>query len=417
MVCAIDATYAYFPYALSGGDKMEKVVAYEKAKKLIAESTPTLSHEVVTLEKALNRVTAEEVHSPTDIPETATSAMDGYALRVQDIQKVPARLKIVAEVLAGEKKRISLSPGESCYVATGAALPDNADTVIKVEDAKVEGDWLVVDRKPEKGQFVNPQGSELQKGKVVVPKGEKIDFRIAGLLARVGAYQVKVFLKPKIAVIATGKEIKEPFEEGGIKNTNAYILKGLLKEYADISYMGIIDDSLPSIKEAIKEASKHHHIVITTGGVSVGKADFVKKALSELGWQIRFEFTNIKPGRPLTFATLSDTLFFGLPGYPSAMLVNALEFLMPAVRKLQGFSRVDNSYIEVIAAENFKSRKGKVYFVRANFEFRDGKVFAYSAGSQLTSNYFTSAVCQGFVIIPEEKESLAKGEVAKALML
>ncbi len=396
---------------------MGKSLVYQEAKKLITEVTPTLSYEIVNLNEALNRVLAEDIFSPIDIPEVATSAMDGYAIRSEDLRKVPQKLKIVGEILAGEKPNFSLNQGESCYVATGAALPKNADTIIKIEDAKVEENQLVIEKKPEKGQFVNLKGSELLKGKLVVSKGEKIDFRILGLLARIGVYQIKVFLKPKVAIIVTGKEIKEPFEESGIKNTNIYILKGLLKEYADVSYMGIVDDDISSIQDVVKEAAEHHHVVITTGGVSVGKADYVKKALLSLKAEIKFEFTNIKPGRPLTFATLSNTLFFGLPGYPSAMLVNALEFLMPAIKKLQGFKKIDNNYIEVIAAEEFKSRKGKVYFIRANFEFREGKIFAYSAGSQLTSNYLTSAVCQGFVIIPEEKEKLLEGEIAKAFIL
>ena len=399
---------------------MEKVVKREEAKKTIIDSVIPLSTEILTLETALGRVIAEDIVANEDIPTFPTSAMDGYAVKSEYVVSTPLKLEIKGEIFAGKKTEKILSKNEAFYVATGAFLPEGADAVIKVEDALIEDGFLIVKEKPKKWQFVNPEGSEVKRGEKVISKGKKIDYRILGLLARLGMYQLRVFRKPRVGVIVTGDEIYEPFEKAdfGIKNANLYILKGLLeREGAEVHYVGKVKDEPAKIREAISTAFEDYDVVITTGGVSVGKADFVKKALLATGADIKFTGTNIKPGRPLTFAVFEDRLFFGLPGYPSAMLVNAIEFLIPAIRKLQGIKDFENKYIEAIAAEDFKSRKGKVYFIRVNLRYERGTIYAYSAGSQLTSNYLTSALCDALLIIPEEKEIMQKGEVANILVL
>ncbi len=394
---------------------MEKMKKYEAAKRIILENVKPLGEEVVTLEDANNRVISEDIYAPFDIPLRNVSAMDGYALRHSDIDNLPCRLEISGEIFP-KGEIFKLEKKKAAYVATGAFLPEGADTVIKVEDALIDNGFLVVKDVPDFGQFVNRKASEVKMGEKLISEGERLNYRLLGLLARFGIYQVRVYSKPKIAIISTGNEIVEPFErDEGEKNANLYILKSLLKEEgADVHYLGIVGDDLKAITRIIENCAGEYHIIVTTGGVSAGKKDYIKRALSELRSTVFFTSTNVKPGRPLTFALVKGSLLFGLPGYPSAMLVNAIEFLLPAVRRFQGMKQPDNNYLEVIAAEDFRSRRGKVYFIRVKFKNKDGSIYAYNAGRQLTSNYITTALCDGFIIIPEDKDVLREGERAKA---
>ncbi len=388
----------------------------KEAKQIIAELAHPIGTEIVTLERAYDRIIAQDIVAPSDIPAGSTSAMDGYAFRTEDIGDLPCRLRIAGEVLAKDAPP-ELAPKETFYVATGAQIPRGADTVIKIEDAKIEEQYLIVYKLPEKGQFINPKGSEIKKGDRVIKEGTRLNHRLVGLLAHLGIYKIKVYKRPSVGIIVTGDEIAEPFEKGTTKNTNLYILMGLLRrEGAEVHYADRVKDAPNNIKNSIAEAVKHYNIVVTTGGVSVGKSDYVRNALKDLQADIHITETTVKPGRPLVFATLENTLLFGLPGYPSAMLVNALEFLLPALRKMQGKANWDNTYHRAVAAEDFKSRKGKAYYIRVNLENIDGTLYAKSAGSQLTSNYFTSAICNAFLIIPEEKERIIKGETANILI-
>ena len=391
--------------------------SWQEAKRVIDEQIRPLGTEKVTLEEALSRVLAEDIKAEHPIPYMATSAMDGYAVKSGD---TPGRLRIAGEVYPGEMPP-TLSEGEAYYVATGAFIPEGSDTVIRVEDARIEGNTLVVEERLQPGEFVNPAGSEVKKGETVLEIGTLIDWRILGLLAYLGRYQISVYQRPQVGVIITGEEIAEVHENPApyrTRNSNIYMLKGLLKkEGAEAHYLGRVEDSVEAIKRTVEESVRSFHATVTVGGVSKGKKDFVKRALEELGAEILITQTNVKPGRPFAFATLKGHPIFCLPGYPSATLVNALEFLIPAIRKMQGMKDYQNRYARFTATEEFRSRKGMVYFIRVNLKWRDGRLYAYSAGSQLTSNYRTSATCEGLLILPEEVERLKEGETAEGLIL
>ncbi len=396
-------------------------VKREEAKELIFKECKKTATEVIALNQAYGRVLAQDVYSPVDIPESDKSAIDGFAFKSSSIKELPAKLKIVGEVPAGKKERMKVKEGEAVFVMTGGIIPEGADAAVRVEEVKVEGDTLIIDFPVEKGELVNFKGSELRKGEKVLEKGEVLDYRKVGLLANLGVVKVKVYQRVKVGIIATGNEVlepEEPFQEGTVRNSNFYILKGLLeKAGAEVVYLGKVEDNLKEIKEKIEEGFSSCQLIATTGGVSKGKYDFVKEAAKLAGVEIEFTQTNIRPGRPLLFGKKEDKLFFGLPGYPAAMLVNALEFLVPSVRKMCGFRNFDNQYITAVAGENLKSRKGRVDFVRVNLKWEKGKVVALSAGSQQTSNYLTAALCQGFAIIGEERGTVKEGEVVEVLLV
>jgi molybdopterin molybdotransferase len=394
-------------------------VKREEAKRIILETCYEKPFEVVTLERAYGRVLAEDVYSPVDVPDEDKSAIDGYAFNAESVKELPAKLKIIGETAAGDTERKKVNVGEAVFVMTGGVIPEGANAAVRVEDVSVEGDYVVIDFPVEPGTLVNFKGSEIKKGEKVLEKGEHLDFRKVGLLANIGIYSLKVFQKPKVAVIVTGNEVLEPYEHyrlGTTRNSNYYILKGLLeREGAEVVYMGIARDDTIEMRELFEKATATADIVVTTGGVSKGRYDFVRGVVESLGFNVKFSMTNIRPGRPLVFATKEKKLFFGLPGYPTAMLVNTLEFLVPALRKLSGQKDVENRYLVAVAAEPLKSKRGRVDFIRTILFVEGGIPKIKPLGSQRTSDFRTMAKCNSLAIVEEEKEKVTPGESVKVL--
>ncbi len=393
-------------------------VKREEARNLIYKAGTVKVTETVVLEEAYGRVLADDVFSPVDVPDEDKSAIDGFAFSHRSVKRVPARLRIVGETAAGSE-RLEVKDGEAVFVMTGGVLPKGADAAVRIEDVKVNEGSVYIDFPVEKGNLVNFKGSEISRGDLLIRKGTKLNERLVGLLAYVGIYRIKVFSVPEVGVFVTGNEVLEPYEpfkKGHVRNSNYYLLKGILSSFgANVHYLGRLKDDPDLMKGKIESALRSFDIVVTTGGVSKGKYDFVNDVVKGIGVDVKITSTNVRPGRPMIFGTYGTTLFFGLPGYPSAMLVNLVEFLLPALRRISGMSDFMNRYVDVFAGESFRSRKGRVDFVRVNLKFEKGHVVAESSGSQQTSNYLTSALCDGFVIIPEELERVEKGNIVKFL--
>jgi len=401
---------------LGGIMKLER----DDAKKVILENCRLKPSEVVTLDSAYGRILAKDVLSLIDIPDENKSAIDGFAFSHESVTQVPVKLKIVGETPAGSEK-LRVRKGEAVFVMTGGVLPEGADSAVRVEDVEVKDGYVLIDSFVERGNLVNFKSSEISKGIRIIEKGVRLDERLVGLLAYVGVYRVEVFSKPKVGVFITGDEVLEPYEQfkpGYVRNSNLYIIKGVLSACGiDVHYLGRLKDDPDLMEKRIGEALQFFDVVITTGGISKGKYDFVKDVVEKIGVDIKIRSTNIRPGRPLIFGLYGESLFFGLPGYPSAMLVNVFEFLLPALRKMSGLREFENRYVDAIAMESLRSRKGRVDFVRVNFEFKDGQFRVYSSGSQQTSNYLTAALCDGFAVVPEELEGVKEGDIVKILPL
>ena len=394
-------------------------VKREEAIRTILDTCRVLPSEVVTVEDAEGRVISEDVLSGIDVPDEDKSAIDGFAFSHLSVKSLPARLKVIGETPAGSES-LSVREGEAVFVMTGGVIPDGADAAVRVEDVRVEGDEVVIDFPVERGNLINFRGSEIRKGDLIVRAGTLLNGRLTALLAYIGVYRVKVHLKPRVGIFVTGDEVLEPYEpyrKGAVRNSNFYLLKGLLKAYADVHYLGRLKDDPELMKGRISRFVEDFDILVTTGGVSKGRYDFVRSVVEDIGFNVRITSTNIRPGRPLVFASLEEKLFFGLPGYPSAMLVNALEFLLPPVRKIAGFREFANRYMDVVAGENLRSRRGRVDFVRVRLSNEGGTLVAYSTGSQQTSNFITSVYCDGFAVIPEELDGAGKGDVVKFIPL
>ena len=382
------------------------------AKKIILDMAKEKNYELITLEEAEERVLFEDVKAKFNIPESNKSAVDGYAFNIDNLI-FPAKLKITDEAKAGENPK--KYKGGAVFIMTGAVVPKGANTVVRIEDTEKEGNYIIV-KSAEKGDLINPTGDEIKKDETVLKKGTFLDYKKVALLANLGVYHIKVYQKVKIGIIVTGDEVKEVYEElgsAGVKNTNFYILKGILRKYADITYYGIVKDEPEKLKDVFLRALSEEDILLSSGGASKGKYDFTKKVARKIGLDIHFTATNIRPGRPLIFANKDKKLFFGLPGYPSALLVNAITFLLPAVRKMVGLKEIKT--FKAIAKEELKSRKGRVDFVRVKAEFQNGKIYVKNAGSQQTSIFTSMAVSDYLAVIDETKDTVRSGEIVEII--
>ena len=395
-------------------------ITRDDAKKVILDSVCLKSIEVVTLENAYNRILAEDIFAKYDIPKSDKSAIDGFSFCMEGIKSYPVKLKITAESKAGDRREKEVKEGEAVFVMTGGVIPKGADTAVRIEDTEVTGDEVVIKKSPKKGDLINFAGSEITKGEVILQKGQMLDYKKVSLLANLGYYLIKVYTKPKIGIIVTGDEVKEPWEESdkaGVKNVNLYILKGMLNDFADITYYGKVKDDPKSMASLFSSALKENDILLSSGGASKGKYDFTKDIAAKIGLDVRFTTTNIRPGRPLIFGQKGEKLFFGLPGYPSALLVNAYDFLLPAVKKSGGLKEYKNKTVQAAAKEAIRSKEKRVDFVRVNLEYENGRIFAKNALSQQTSNFLSMSKSDALAIIDEKRGSVKEGELIDIIFI
>jgi len=360
------------------------------------------------------------VISPLDLPSKNTSAMDGYALVASSTLNPPVTLRVVGEAPAGCTSPPSIKPGEAVLVATGSPIPPGADTVIKVEEVEETKNFITIHQHVHKGDLINVKGQEVKKGQILLSAGALLDYRKTALLASTGTAKIDVFSTPKVALLSTGDELLEPsqpFVSGKVYNANRYIVEGILRrEGISPDYLGIFPDDPDILRKALTQALGEYSVVVTMGAVSKGKYDYLRQVLAELEVELHITSTNIKPGHPLAFGSKEGTLFWGLPGYPSATLVNALVYLLPAIRKMRGKKECLPATITALAGESFKSKKDRVYFIRVNLQQKENRVITYSAGSQLTSNYLSSALCKGLAILPEGTEKVNPGEEVRVII-
>ncbi|WP_457564013.1 molybdopterin molybdotransferase MoeA [Caminibacter pacificus] len=391
-------------------------VTRNEAKEIIDSLTSQKYYETITIDEAEGRVLFEDMKAKFNIPESDKSAVDGYAINIDNLT-FPAKLKIIDEAPAGEAQK-ELKDG-AIFIMTGGVVPKGANAVVRIEDVEKEGDYIVIKKPVKKGDLINFEGEEVKTGNVVLKKGEILDYKKVALLANLGHYQIKVFKKVKIGIVVTGSEVKEPFEaldKAGVKNSNLYILKGLLKPYADITYYGKLPDNLDEMIKVFKNAIEENDILISSGGASKGKYDFTKEIAKQIGVDIKFTTTNIRPGRPLIFGNKGKKLFFGLPGYPAALLVNAVEFLIPYVKKAAGIVNYQNEYKKAVLTTKTKAKEGRVDFIRGNIEC-DEKVTFTPAYTQQTSNYLSIALSNALAVIDENEGTKEAGEIVEYILI
>ncbi|EHK9126090.1 bifunctional molybdopterin-guanine dinucleotide biosynthesis adaptor protein MobB/molybdopterin molybdotransferase MoeA [Vibrio parahaemolyticus] len=341
--------------------------------------------EACKIENAYGRVLAEDIISPVNVPQYTNSAMDGYAIRSDDVDR--DSYQVVAEVMAGHAYDQPLEVGQAVKIMTGAPTPRNGDTVVMREQASQEGDKVTFnDSNIKAGQNVRQAGEDLAIGSDVFTAGTRLASPEMGMIASLGFGEANVFRKLKVAVFSTGDEVQAPGTEqkaNSIYDSNRFTIMGMLEKLGcEILDFGILEDNEQLMIEALENASAQADVVMTSGGVSVGDADYIKLALDKLG-QIDFWRINMRPGRPLAFGQINNKPFFGLPGNPVAVMVSFINFVEPALRKMQGEQGWKPLKVNAIATENLRSRQGRTEFSRGIYELDNtGRLTVRTTGKQ-----------------------------------
>ncbi len=358
------------------------------AERLIAQRVaPVNGQETVTLRKAAGRVLAEDVMAPVNLPPFDNSAVDGYAVRAQDIDSErDSRLTIVDRVAAGHAASHALEAGETIRIFTGAPMPDGADTVFMQEDCRVEGAAVIVPPGLKRGANRRLAGEDIAAGAVALPAGRRLAVQDVALAAALGLTTLAVRRRVRIALFSTGDEIVEPGEKlprAALYDSNRYMLASLIERFgADVTDLGILRDDPKELARAIASAAIDHDLVLTTGGVSTGEADHVRAAVESIG-RIVFWRLAIKPGRPVAMGVIRGAngggaaAFVGLPGNPVAVFVTFVRVVRPLLLRLAGALPEPLIALPARSAFSYKKRKGRREYVRVKLRTTpDGAVEA-----------------------------------------
>jgi len=372
--------------------------------------------ERLPLRDCLGRVNDEAVHSPRDVPPRPNSAMDGYAIAIGSLAEgAITEFDEIGTAFAGKPYPGRCGPGQCVRIMTGALIPEGADTVVMQEQAEPgAGGKIRIDSRHRAGENIRQAGEDIARGDVVLDAGVRLGPADLGVLASLGIAELQVRRKPVVAFFSTGDElvsVGEELEPGMIYDSNRYSLHGMLARLpVDIVDLGVVRDDPQSMREALAEAAERADLIISTGGVSVGEADYIKPALADLGttefWKIA-----IKPGRPLTFGQIGHSIFMGLPGNPVAVMVTFSQFVAPAIEALSGASPQPPRLVPARSLDRLRKKAGRTEFQRgvatldAHNRWQVGKTGKQGSGI-LTS--MSRANC--FIVLPDDNDGVEPGD-------
>ena len=346
------------------------MISVEKAQKIVAIETTALRSERTPLEHAVGRILAEDIIADTDMPPFDRSQMDGYAMKAVDTENAPVTLKLVGESAAGRGWHKTLKTGEAVRIMTGAPLPAGSDAVQKVELTSEDTDTVTIKEPTSPGRYIVHKGKEIKKGNVVLKTGTTINPNNIAVPAAFGYAKLNVAKRPRVAILSTGTEIvdiaKLP-KRDQIRNSNSIRLKTLCEEVgAEATILPHVGDDLSDLRSQISNAARTADVLITTGGVSVGKYDLTKFALRELGAEIFFERLRLKPGKPTVFAKLKKTLIFSLPGNPVSAAVTYYLFVRSALMRMQNAREPELKKGSAITSKPVKAPKERDAYLPAS---------------------------------------------------
>ena len=381
--------------------------------------TPLSGVHSVPIRDALGRVLAYDCVSPLDVPGHTNSAMDGYALAGDDLPAEGARdYEVIATALAGQAPDVACRPGQCVQIMTGAPMPRGTDTVVMQEQVEVRGERRVrIEARHRPGQNVRQAGEDIARGFRVFSAGRVLGTADLGVLASLGFAELRVRRRPRVAFFSTGDELRslgEPLGEGEIYDSNRYSLYALLSEAGvEILDLGVVRDEREALAEAFRQASTMADVVITSGGVSVGEADYTKEILGSVG-EMAFWTIAMKPGRPLTFGRLGEALFFGLPGNPVAVMLTFMQFVRPALDYLVSGSWPQPLIVPARSRSALKKRPGRFEFVRGILEYDDqGRLTVGPSGAQGSGVLTSMSRANCFIVLPDEVDGVEPGDEVK----
>jgi molybdopterin molybdotransferase len=392
---------------------MEHLQLYE-AQRIILASVALQGVESIKLEQSLGRVLAEDILANRDLPPYDVSAMDGFAVRGEDTTNGPVTLDIIEDIRAGDMPRLTIQAGQCARIMTGAAMPQGADSVVRVEDTQeIAGGRVQLAKAVNNGKDVRPQGENMLGGEVVLKRGAEITPGVTGVLATVKAAQIQVFRRPRVAILSTGNELEgmnEPVDPNRIPDSNSYALMAQVQALGiEPAMLGIARDDPEELERYLRRGLEYD-VLLVSGGTSVGVHDYVRPTIEKLGVQMKFWRVAIRPGHPLAFGTTAKTAVFGLPGNPVSSMICFEEFVVPALRGMMGNSRRYRRTVTARLAHPVKIRPGRTEFIRVYLTRDEAGYIASSTGTQSSGVLLSMAKADGLLVIPADMACVEAGE-------
>ena len=389
----------------------------EEALAAVLQRVRVLAAEDVSVADATGRFLAEDARAVVDLPPFASSAMDGFAVRAED---APGRLPVVGRIAAGAPAERALGPGEAMAIATGGVVPDGADAVIPLEYVVESDNEVEIPETVGRGDNIRPRGGDVRTGDVVVPARTRLAAARVGALAAAGIGRVSCTRRPRVAVLSTGTELRrpgEPLAAGEVYEANAAMLAAALASAnAEVTELPAVADDEDAHRAALEEALTAD-VVVTSGGVSVGPHDLVRRVRHELGVEEVFWGVAVKPGKPLSFGVRGVTLVFGLPGNPVSSLVGAELFVRPALLALQGAAEPGPAYEPGRLTTSTRRNPNRDELLRAQRSIRNGEVVLEPIGGQESHMIVRAAGADALVLVPRGDGEIAAGAAVRYLPL
>lgn len=393
-----------------------KLDVAEAQQRIWQDCTPITGSQMVSVREALHRILAAPIHSPINVPASTNSAVDGYALLSRDIPDEGGQvLRVIGTAYAGEPFTGRLYSGQAVRIMTGAVIPEGADCVVMQEQAQLHDDQVEISGQHREGENIRRAGEDLAAGAIALAPGKRLEPADLGLLASLGISEIRVWRRLRVAFFSTGNELRslgEALDKGQIYDSNRYTLLGMLKALdLELIDLGVVKDDPQSLRQALLTATVEADAVITSGGVSVGEADYLREMMQSLGkmhfWQI-----TMKPGRPLAYGRVANTPMFGLPGNPVAVMVTFYQFVQPALMKLNGVSKVSAPRcFRVRSASTFRKNPGRTEFHRAVLEMdENGEMRVRSFGKQGSGILRSMSEADCLVVLPKESNTVQAGD-------
>ncbi|WP_283787713.1 molybdopterin molybdotransferase MoeA [Bermanella sp. WJH001] len=382
-------------------------------EQLLSQVNVTQKTQLIPLEQACGRVLAQDIISEMQIPSADNSAMDGYAIRSADLINTNT-LKQIGKVFAGHPLDQVIEAGQCVRIMTGGQIPAGCDAVVMQENTQSENDDIIFLKSATVGDNIRRAGEDISIGQTLLTIGRRLSPSDIGLLASLGVARVNVFEKLNVAVISTGDELQvpaNPLKPGQFYESNGYTVSALLERFGvNVINFGIVPDNMAQLKETFIQADAQADIVITSGGVSVGEADYTKSVIEELG-RIDFWKLAIKPGKPFAFGHLSNSYVIGLPGNPVSALVTLHQLAVPMMRKISGQKVKAPLRLNAINAKKLHKRPGRMDFQRGYFSVNEnGNLEVQATGAQGSGILTSMSQANCYIVLPQDSGNVDSGE-------